>query len=511
MRRYLKPIGDDHRGVFVSSSGKVLSMKDVNGTKISKMMQIAKANNGTATGRSSRKVKLEDMGDGVALKTIEEEDEPARRTSTAVEDLGESDDDFLPDYSDAESDEVEYRTDAIALKEAADAEVAAQLDDEFDSDAMEEFGELQDDFISFATAEEQQHPVLETADEHVKVAENFETERRKLMRQVGLLEDEEEDDDGVVADNDDEEEVDPSKIPFGFGLAPADSHRRHHVDSDEDADDEDVHDSSDVVGAAERYRQRFVDEHFNVRMRREYDDEDQWGEIDDEVKGGGLNPDSELFNDIMDEFLEAPLELMRDFKERQSQLTEAEKEKGVQIALQHGTKDLPALTEEEYFNRPKRNNWDCATIVSTYSNLENHPSVIDGDDMSGVIVLSSKTGLPLVNPKAKRKKKKKLLQQLRGDNADLDEVKEESDEAYDSAEELEESDDGTVMTTMSTASISVRSKNETAAEKKARKAAVKAARREARVSGATRFQCLPLLCLWNVYLRRDIRHRPFAI
>ena len=34
-----------------------------------------------------------------------------------------------------------------------------------------------------------------------------------------------------------------------------------------------------------RYRQRFVDEHFDVKMRREYDNEEEWGEIgDDEVE-----------------------------------------------------------------------------------------------------------------------------------------------------------------------------------------------------------------------------------
>ncbi len=170
-----------------------------------------------------------------------------------------------------------------------------------------------------------------------------------------------------------------------------------------------------------------------------------------------------------------------------------ELEKGRRVALQHGVVDLPDITEEEYFNRPQRSNWDCATIVSTYSNLENHPSVIDGDDMSGVIMLSSKTGLPLVSMKAKRKQHKRPEQQAdaiaeegedgggggggggggsgAGEEDDVDEEEEDDD------------DDESVATTMSTASVSVRNKGETAAERKERKAAVKEARRLARVRG----------------------------
>ena len=51
---------------------------------------------------------------------------------------------------------------------------------------------------------------------------------------------------------------------------------------------------------------------------------------------------------------------------------------------------------------PVRAKWDCATIVSTYTNTENHPTLVDDDDdlpsrrkrqqRPAVIQLSSKSG-----------------------------------------------------------------------------------------------------------------------
>eukprot|EP00750_Incisomonas_marina_P006509 INCI14599.1.p1 GENE.INCI14599.1~~INCI14599.1.p1 ORF type:complete len:563 (+),score=158.17 INCI14599.1:124-1812(+) len=473
LRKYLKPIGEDLRGVFVSKDGSVTAAKYLKGATALR--------NAPEFLNLQTEEKLEDMGDGVGLRS-EAAAAPSRER-------GESDDDFLPDYSSVESDEVEYRTDAIALpSEEADPEVAALLDQaEFDSDAVEEFGELQDDFVAFAIADEEKHPRLVEDEEHVKVAADFEERRRRLMDQVG------------IDDSGDEGGDEGENIPFGFGLdgeggseddESNDTHARRGRDQYEQMpDDAEEHDWSDVVGSAARYRQRFVDEHFDVAVKREYDNEEEWGEMgEDDITGGGIKPESALFQELMDEFNDEP-EQNKQLFNRSKEITEADLEKGRRVALQHGSVDLPDITEEEYFNKPKRNNWDCATIVSTYSNLENHPSVIDGDDMSGVIMLSAKTGMPVVSMKAKRKQKKKKMQEgvetLNEEDEEGDSEDGESDEEGD-----DDSDGNSVMTSMTTASVSTRAKNETAQERRERKAAVKEARRLARANKKSNEKCV---------------------
>ena len=139
--------------------------------------------------------------------------------------------------------------------------------------------------------------------------------------------------------------------------------------------------------------------------------------------------------------------------------------------------DLPPeevfIDGKSYFTLKERNPWDCESILSTYSNLDNNPAVIGrsgrrrkkknnrkngldlDDDATTIpedqpvqILLSTKTGLPLgVLPE-------------RGDKDD---------------EDLEED------TFVSVNKGEARKKNETKAEKKARKTAVKDERQVARI------------------------------
>jgi hypothetical protein len=104
---------------------------------------------------------------------------------------------------------------------------------------------------------------------------------------------------------------------------------------------------------------------------------------------------------------------------------------------------------DEMFPDKEVNPWDCQTIVSTYSNLENHPEVIN-DMPVKKIRLSDKTGIPIVDkyPDA--------------------EYEPHSDE-YDSADDLAER----VSLHTSTTSMG-RPKDETSDEKRDRKKLVKA-------------------------------------
>jgi len=118
----------------------------------------------------------------------------------------------------------------------------------------------------------------------------------------------------------------------------------------------------------------------------------------------------------------------------------------------------------------KANRWDCETILSTYSNLENHPRVIRANDAlrngrkdkiatDTKISIDPKTGFPVVL-KAGESKPRKYQRQIIEEEDEEDGA--DSDATMD-AEEINEARRQTI----------TRAKNETPEEKKARKAAVK--------------------------------------
>merc|ERR1711974_512408 len=98
-------------------------------------------------------------------------------------------------------------------------------------------------------------------------------------------------------------------------------------------------------------------------------------------------------------------------------------------------------------NEPQREQWDCESILSTYSNLYNHPTLLD--EPKKQIKLSKKTGLPVDFVGRK--------------------------ECSDGSVSEEECSDGGV-STVSTNFGEARPRKETAEEKRERKAAVKAMR-----------------------------------
>ncbi|KWU43307.1 hypothetical protein RHOSPDRAFT_29726 [Rhodotorula sp. JG-1b] len=105
-----------------------------------------------------------------------------------------------------------------------------------------------------------------------------------------------------------------------------------------------------------------------------------------------------------------------------------------------------------------RDRWDCETVLSTYSNLSNHPRMLRLRDVRGPkpakITIDPKTGFPLIDGKS-------VLEPRGGGGDDL--IMEEEDE--------EEEEEEFVIR-----EVIKRPRTETAEEKKARKAAVKAER-----------------------------------
>ena len=178
-----------------------------------------------------------------------------------------------------------------------------------------------------------------------------------------------------------------------------------------------------------------LDDRFE-KLYEQYDD-DQIGGLDGEDVGSGgggslfkIMPSIE--EDRGDGSTNPFNDMLREFEKQNAKLTPAEvlaKLRDIEAKANAGGEEEEEEEEEEEdeerlvslttFEKPKeKNNWDCESILSTYSNLYNHPKTIsepsaknrkknnldhdDGSSVSGKtgadksqIKLSAKSGLPL--------------------------------------------------------------------------------------------------------------------
>ncbi|KAG5340744.1 Protein LTV1 [Termitomyces sp. T112] len=216
-----------------------------------------------------------------------------------------------------------------------------------------------------------------------------------------------------------------------------------------------------------------LDERFDQMMIKQYADDDDDDDIpsvedDDSDEAPELITSREDFESMMNEFLHDYEILGRKMKPKLLGDTGAEKLDTIRRAL--GQDDRVRLgnqesDEEDDILMPldlddKQDRWDCETILTTYSNLENHPRLIRARDSKPVakITLDPKTGFPtVVNPQQKLAFKKCATS--RSDYQEYD-----SDDT-----------DTPVRQTIT------RPRNESKEDKKARKAAVKAERQARRI------------------------------
>jgi len=132
---------------------------------------------------------------------------------------------------------------------------------------------------------------------------------------------------------------------------------------------------------------RMLDEQFDNFMDQYEDDE--MGELDqDDCFIGNDVEDNEALEQAMDEFIEdfralVPLE--------KSVMTQNVDDKLIHQIEASNTK--PNTMPDSYIYDKEEEQWDCDTVVSTYSNLENHPRLLD-DDIRRV-KLSKKSGIAL--------------------------------------------------------------------------------------------------------------------
>ncbi|RPD82109.1 LTV-domain-containing protein [Lentinus tigrinus ALCF2SS1-7] len=207
-----------------------------------------------------------------------------------------------------------------------------------------------------------------------------------------------------------------------------------------------------------------LDERFD-QIQREYDssdEEDEEPSLDDLDEAPDLIAAREDFDSMMDEFLEKyeviagkmrptlPGSATEKLDTVRKALGEA-KIRDAEESDSEGDDILMPLDVDE-----KKDRWDCETILTTYSNLENHPRLIRARNDKSVpkIRLDPKTGLPSVLEEQPSKKP------AQADSSETDEDAEENTRP--------------VRVTVS------RSKDETPEEKKARKQAVKAERQARR-------------------------------
>ncbi|KAF5374963.1 hypothetical protein D9758_000501 [Tetrapyrgos nigripes] len=210
-----------------------------------------------------------------------------------------------------------------------------------------------------------------------------------------------------------------------------------------------------------------LDERFDQLMFKEYnededDDEELHPSDEEEDEAPQLITSREDFTAMMDEFLNDYEILGRKMKPKLEGETGAQKLDTLRTAmgLDQRVRDTTGESEDEEEDifveeDDKRDRWDCETILTTYSNLENHPRLIRARDSKPVskIRLDPKTGLPsIAEDPSKVKPLTKSGVSFKNESDDSDYENDDSHRAP---------------------STVTRSRDETPEEKKARKAAVK--------------------------------------
>ncbi|KAM0749407.1 LTV-domain-containing protein [Meredithblackwellia eburnea MCA 4105] len=133
--------------------------------------------------------------------------------------------------------------------------------------------------------------------------------------------------------------------------------------------------------------------------------------------------------------------------------------------ISEGKKKVVRVKERE------KERWDCESVLSTYSNVSNHPRLIRVRDISGgknkpaQIRIDPKTGFPIVSEEGE-------------EDAPLSKKQRKGKKALELVEEDEDEEDVEMIPRPETIT---RPRNESAADKKARKAAVKAERSNRRM------------------------------
>lgn len=195
--------------------------------------------------------------------------------------------------------------------------------------------------------------------------------------------------------------------------------------------------SSSVIRRNEQLT--LLDERFQ-KFYEQFDD-DEIGALDNAELEGFIHADSNRLKDVVDDY----------FKEKAKELVKLKD-------LEHKP-ELDLVEEEEEDEEMQTivieepgEKWDCESILSTYSNLYNHPQIIKDPPKAKVIKVSAKTGIPVGILPERGLTAKQVERMVMINDGDLSKV-----------------------------STQPRSKHETTDERKARKLAIKEERKDRRM------------------------------
>lgn len=212
---------------------------------------------------------------------------------------------------------------------------------------------------------------------------------------------------------------------------------------------------------------RLLDDRFE-KIEEEYADDDD----ESDYVSGEEREERADFNAILDEFLEKYEIVGKKMQPKMEGETGAAKLDSMRQGLlkthiheEQPKEPKPRLTQaslQPRLERPeqkKRETWDVQSVISTYSNLENHPTLINDKGPQKRIKIDPKTGMPiLVEVERKQNKKNHRVEE------------EEEEEVEEEEEEVEEEEP-------TENKGAARTKEETKEEKRARKQAIKDAKK----------------------------------
>jgi len=126
---------------------------------------------------------------------------------------------------------------------------------------------------------------------------------------------------------------------------------------------------------------KILDDRFE-RIMEEYDEE-EIGSVDHEEMAGTFDINNDLMSNIVEEFIQEHTKIP--FEETVNE----EADIGECSGDEHEENEDKLF---EQFEKKKSENWDCESIISTYSNIYNHPKLIDEPK---VIKIHNRSGIPL--------------------------------------------------------------------------------------------------------------------
>ncbi|XP_043802292.1 protein LTV1 homolog [Apis laboriosa] len=214
--------------------------------------------------------------------------------------------------------------------------------------------------------------------------------------------------------------------------------------------------SSSVIRRNEQLT--LLDDKFE-KMYTAYDD-NEIGALDCDEIEGHIAPNSDLI-------LQCATEFEKKKNENADNIAQLMKDRMKILENEYSSSEDEDSLEELIVNAREKDKWDCESIISTYSNIYNHPKLISEPKHPQKIKVNPKTGIPrnILDGSSEKLTAKTLAQ--------FDQQNEYC------KSKCPQSIAETMKSTLST--LSIRSKNETPEERKQRKKALKEYRKERRI------------------------------